>query len=251
LLRKSSELNGRRVRYYEAGEGDAVVLLHGAGATARLWRKQIAPLSGLFKVLAPDLPGFGDTDVFPEIKDVRGYSGFLAAFLEKAGVSRVSLVGSSMGGWAACWFALIYPEKVDKLVLVSPAGVYRPEDPPMPLPSLLEEIKAWYEKVSDPVMGSGAKRELEKGISTIERLSASGGLEPDIQGRLSEIKAETLVIWGEDDRVIPVSYATVFKRGIKGSGLRIIKGAGHMPYIEKAEIFNDAIIDYIKRGSLK
>lgn len=228
-----------------------MVLLHGAGATARLWRKQIGPLSGLFRVLAPDLPGFGGTDFFPEIKDVRGYSGFLAAFLEKAGISRVSLVGSSMGGWAACWFALIYPEKIEKLVLVSPAGVYLPEDPPMPLPSLLEEIKAWYGRVSDPLLGSGAKQELERGLSTIERLGVSGGLEPDIQGRLSEIKAETLVIWGEDDRVIPASYGAVFERGIKGSELKIIKGAGHMLYIEKAEIFNDTIIDYIRRGSLK
>lgn len=228
-----------------------MILLHGAGATARLWRKQIGPLSGLFNVFAPDLPGFGGTDDFPEIKDVRGYSGFLSVFLEKVGMSRASLVGSSMGGWAASWFALIYPEKVEKLVLVSPAGVYRPEDPPMPLPSLLDEIKAWYEKVSDPLMGSGAKRELEKGLSTIERLGASGGLEPDIQGMLSEIKAETLVMWGEDDRVIPASYATIFEHGIKGSELRIIKGAGHMPFIEKAEIFNEIIIDYIKRGSLK
>lgn len=248
MIRKYSELSGRRVRYYEAGKGEVVVFLHGAGATGRLWRKQMGPLSELFRVLAPDLPGFGGTDTFQEIKDVKGYAGFLAAFLENTGISRVSLVGSSMGGWAACWFALVYPEKIDKLVLVSPAGVYLSEDPPMPVQRLLEEIKLLYGAAGSG-QDKGAAGELEKGLSTVKHLYEGGGMKPDLAGMLSMIKPETLVIWGDEDKVIPLSYSGIFGAGIKNAMVDIIKGAGHLPYADKPDIFNKTVSDFLKEAA--
>ncbi len=248
MLRIETNLDGKKVRYYEAGKGEAVVLLHGAGATARLWRKQMGPLSGLFRVIAPDLPGFGGTDVFPETKDVKGYAGFIAAFLENAGICRASLIGSSMGGWVACWFALLYPEKINKLVLVSPAGAYQPEDPPMSIQRLLEEIRLWHGSAG-VAQNEGATNELEKGLATVKRLYESGGMEPDLAGNLSKIKANTLVIWGDEDRVIPVSYSETFSVGIKYSRVDIIKGAGHLPYAEKPDIFNKIVSDFLKEAS--
>jgi len=249
LIRNEANLGGKRVKYYEAGKGEAVLLLHGAGATARLWRKQMGPLSELFRVLAPDLPGFGGTDVFPEINDVKGYAGFLAAFLENAGISRVSLVGSSLGGWVACWFALVYPEKIDKLVLVSPAGVYLSEDPPMTMQRLLEEIKLLYGATAGSGQDKSAVGELEKGLSTFKRLYDGGGLEPDLSGVLSMIKAATLIIWGDEDHVIPLPYAGVFGAGIKNSRVNIIKGAGHLPYTEKPAVFNKTVSDFLKEAA--
>jgi len=245
LYRKEANLGGKRVRYYDAGEGDAVVLLHGAGATARLWRKQMGQFSKMFRVLAPDLPGFGGTDVFPEIKDVKGYSGFLAAFLENTGISRTSVVGSSMGGWAACWFASIYPEKTEKLVLVSPAGVYLPEDPPIHFQSLLEEIQNLY-AAAGASHDKGAEVELDKGMATLKRLHDGGGMEPDIAGRLPVIEADTLIVWGDQDNVIPSSYAGIFRAGIINSKVTLIKGAGHLPYAEMPDIFNKTVLDFIK-----
>jgi len=195
--------------------------------------------------LAPDLPGFGGTDIFPDINDVKGYAVFLAAFLENAGISRVSLVGSSMGGWVACWFELIYPEKIDKLVLVSPAGVYLSEDPPMSMQCLLEEIKLLY-GVAGSGQDKGALGELEKGLATLKRLYDGGGLEPDLAGMLRMIKASTLIIWGDEDHVIPLSYSGIFGAGIKNSMVSIIKGAGHLPYSEKPDIFIKMVSDFLK-----
>jgi len=245
LFRNEASLDGKKVRYYEAGDGAALILLHGAGGTARLWRRQIGVFSGKFRVLAIDLPGFGGTDEFPEIKDVKGYAVFLAAFLEDAGINRVSLVGSSMGGWAACWFALIYPEKVNKLVLVSPAGIYRSDNPPMSIQILLKEIMLWHGG-SWNGHDKGENNELVRGLSSVKRLYDLGGMEPDLTGVLSMIKASTLIIWGDEDKVIPLSYSEIFRTGVINSKVKIIKGAGHLPYAEKPDVFNEILSAFLE-----
>ena len=129
LIRYDTKINGHLVRYYESGAGKPLLLIHGAGATAKLWHRQSGPFANHFRVIAPDLPGFGGSARTPEIKSVRDYARFLSEFLSTVNAPRASVIGSSMGGWAALWLAVDFPRLVDKLVLVSPAGVHRAYGP--------------------------------------------------------------------------------------------------------------------------
>ena len=237
MERKDLLLGGLNVRYYEAGSGPAVALVHGAGASGKIWRKQFGPLSGRFHVVAPDLPGFGGSGFSPAINDVCGYSGFLLSFLSALKIDAASFVGSSMGGWASCCLAAARPDRVERLVLISPGGMYLPEAPPLPIPRLLEYITSYY-----PEEGSA---ELSNALKTINSLWRSSGFRPDVNELLPVIKARTLVIWGEKDPVIPVKYGEAFASGIKGARLEIIKGAGHMPYLERPEETNTMILDFL------
>ncbi len=236
-------MDGLPVRYYEAGVGPALLLLHGAGGTARLWHRQLGPLSSRFRILAPDLPGFGGTGLPPDIRKVRDYAAFAAKFLRTLQISRATLAGSSMGGWAACWFALDYPLMTDRLILISPAGLYFEDEPPMPVSLLTEEIGRYYSSAAkDDSVKSRPGDELKKAVDTINAIDKAGGFRPDLAGRLEDIQAETLIIWGTDDRVIPVSYAAAFKKAIARSELRLVDGAGHLPFVEKADEVNEVIL---------
>ena len=238
MERRDLLLGGLKVRYYEAGSGPAVVLVHGAGASGKIWRKQFGPLSENFHVIAPDLPGFGGSGFSQAITGVCGYSGFLLSFLDALKIDAVSLVGSSMGGWASCCLAAARPDRVERLVLISAGGLYLPEAPPMPIPRLLEYITSYY-----PEEGSA---ELTNSLKTINSLWRSSGFAPDVKELLPAIKALALVVWGENDPVIPMKYAEVFASEIKGARLEIIKGAGHMPYLERPEETNRIIANFLR-----
>lgn len=249
MKRRVTAIDGMAVRYYEAGDGPPVVLLHGAGGMARLWHRQFPPLSRHFRVIAPDLPGFGGSDFDPAIKSVRDYAGFLRRFLAALEIDRASVVGSSFGGWIACWFATLYPDMVDRLALVSPAGLYDPSHPPIPLPELLDNITALYQK-NGIVSGTSEENELDKAVSTITGLADAGGFNPDLDGVMGGITAETLIVWGTDDRIIPASHARMFKDGVRDSKLLMLEGAGHMPQIEDAGTVNRVLLDFLT-GSAK
>ena len=216
LIRYDTKINGHLVRYYEGGEGKPLLLIHGAGATSKLWHRQSGPFAKHFRVIAPDLPGFGGSARTPEIKSVRDYARFLSEFLSTVNAPRASVIGSSMGGWAALWLAVDFPRLVDKLVLVSPAGVHRATDPSMPVDEVLRELENYYKSISGEVTGLKPSEEMSKAIKTIKEIDEAGGFVPDIEQKLPEIKAPTLIIWGKDDRVIPSSYADIFAESDSG-----------------------------------
>lgn len=247
MTKKEFSLRGKTVRYYDDGAGPAVLLIHGAGATARLWHRQSGPLSRRFRVIAPDLPGFGGTERLPGIRKVRDFGRFMAEFLDTLGLPGASVVGSSMGGWAACWFALDFPRKTEKLVLISPAGLYFSQDPPMAIPDIEAELKRACSAVgSASPAGIKPLDDMTRGIETIRDMHQSGGFAPDLAGHLHKVKAPTLIVWGKADAVIPVSYSRSFNREIPGSRLIVLEGAGHLPHVEQPDEMNGILIDFLK-----
>ena len=240
MVRREITISGHAVRFYESGSGPALLLVHGAGATGRIWHRQLGAFSRGFRVLAPDLPGFGGTDFFPEAATARGYGRFLAGFLDALGIGRVSVVAHSFGGWTACWFASEFPERVDRFVLAAPSGLYIEGAPVMTVPELISELRRYYSYSPDQ------PEELTRAIDTITRLSVGDAFRPDLAGRLPLIKAPTLIVWGRGDRVVPLVYSGSFKDGVRGSVLKVIDGAGHLPFIERPDEFNDAVLDFLK-----
>ncbi|HEY3346696.1 MAG TPA: alpha/beta hydrolase [Nitrospirota bacterium] len=246
MERREGVLNGGKVCWHEAGEGFPLLLVHGAGATGRVWHRQIGPFSASFRVITPDLPGFGGTDS-GSVRAVKDYAGFLSDFMLMLGIPRAHMAGSSMGGWAACWFAVLHPEMVGRLVLISPPGIRRADNPPMGLDGVIKEIEAGYARALSAVNTSvsNPSAELAKAVATMRMLEAEGGLEFNFEGHLREIKAKTLVIWGTEDRLVPVSYADIFKAGIPDSELKLVKGAGHMSFVEKPATVNEMILRFL------
>jgi pimeloyl-ACP methyl ester carboxylesterase len=226
LKRKDFTISGRAIRYYELGEGTPVLLLHGAGGTAKIWHGLMKELSVRFRAIAPDLPGFGGSEFDRDALTPEGLAVFIERFLRALEINTASVVANSLGGAAACVFAAERPDMVDRLVLISPAGVSLSGEPHISAVSLISKLEALYTSVTGP------DAELRNAAYTIHAIGAGGGLSASIEHLLGGIKAHTLILWGEDDRVIPQSHASIFNNAIHGSNLLVIPHAGHLPFVD-------------------
>jgi pimeloyl-ACP methyl ester carboxylesterase len=265
-----------RVRYLAAGEsGPPLVLVHGLGASAEIWKENILPLAGNYRVHAPDLIGFGHTDK-PDINySPFDFLVFLDGFISALGLQKTSLAGLSLGGGIVLLYTLEYPGKVDKLVLVDSAGLGKEMTVPLRLGSV-PFLSRWF-KVSKPVMGSLMKRLVHDpgvitdslvdfyyellvqphAMRTVSRVLSSvanlAGAKKDvlvyIRDRLSEISSPTLIVWGREDRIIPLKHGIYGHGQIRGSRLEVFEQCGHIPNLEKPAEFNRLVRDFLGVGS--
>jgi pimeloyl-ACP methyl ester carboxylesterase len=257
---KTATVYGAKIRYQEAGSGPVVVLLHGLGADGSSWASNIAPLSAKYRVIVPDQIGFGKSDK-PFINyRVGTLVDFLHGLLKELKVERATLVGNSLGGFTAAAFALAYPEKVDKLVLVDAAGYAVPKDTdPRTFnilnPSTREGVKqvmsvVFYDKkmfANDAVVDALFAKKMQTGDGyTIQKFIESILRGEDVlDGKLDKIKQPTLLVWGREDGLTPLSMGERFKQDIKGSQLLVFDKCGHVPQMEKAAEFNSALLKFL------
>lgn len=272
---KTIALNGVNIHYIEAGEGPVVLLLHGLGSSLDTWRQNIQPLASAgFTVLAPDLPGHGDSDK-PESLDYDPLAAvdFTGRFLDTLEVRKASLVGSSAGGLVAAMFALEHPERTGKLALVAPGGLGRQVSwflRLMSVPAIGEFLfrpwmynllginkRVFYEpsSVPDGVLTEMARVHALPGStrSTLRSLRSSinlRGLRPEWQvlHRLPQLAAPLMCLWGEQDNIIPVSHASLVKKAIPHSLVRTLPQCGHWPHMEKPDEFNALLTQFLEGG---
>lgn len=260
IAEKTATIYGAKIRYQEAGSGPVVVLLHGLGADGSSWASNIAPLSAKYRVIVPDQIGFGKSDK-PFINyRVGTLVDFLNGLLKELKVERATLVGNSLGGFTAAAFALAYPEKVDKLVLVDAAGYAVPKDTdPRTFnilnPSTREGVKqvmsvVFYDKkmfANDAVVDTLFAKKMQTGDGyTIQKFIESILRGEDVlDGKLDKIKQPTLLVWGREDALTPLSLGERFKQDIKGSQLLVFDKCGHVPQMEKAADFNSALLKFL------
>ncbi|MFN3330767.1 MAG: alpha/beta fold hydrolase, partial [Pyrinomonadaceae bacterium] len=221
-------------------------------------RFNIAPLSQKFRVIAPDQVGFGKSDK-PFLKyRVLTYVDFLDKFMTELKIERASLVGNSLGGWISALMAIKYPSRVEKLILVGSAGILPPnlnyEEIYLLNGSTREEIKSVLKRFFvNPLFQADAfadeilsQRVLANDGYTIQSLIESIKRKEDfLDGKLNQIKSPTLIIWGKEDGLLPVSDAYKFNSEIAGSKLTIFENCGHVPQIEKAVEFNRVVEEFL------
>src|SRR5436190_23650711 len=255
---KVASVYGAKVHYVDAGTGSPVILLHGLADDIGVWESAIAPLAAKYRVVALDQIGFGRSDKPLLNYRVSTFVDFLDGFLNELKIERASLVGNSLGGWVAASFALAHPQRVDRLVLCDAAGyaaVSKTMDP-RALSALRlasrEDIrylgpltfrdKRFYEDVD-----LAFKQRVTAGDSypVSQLLDSMIRGEDVLGGQLGAIEKPTLILWGRDDKLIPVSFAARFNKEINASQLRIIDGCGHMPHVECAEKFNHALLQFL------
>ncbi|HYY99497.1 MAG TPA: alpha/beta fold hydrolase [Pyrinomonadaceae bacterium] len=257
-----AEVNGTRLYYEAAGKGPAVVLVHGGLVDSRLWDAQMKPLSKRFRVVRYDLRGYGrsaaPTAKFSPLEDLR-------ALLDYLKVDKASLVGLSLGGMIAADFALEYPARVERLVLVD-AGLRGDKQPPDEKSlnayrtGAREGAEKYFEAFTQADLLAGVrdrpKARAAMHAMMVENFKAltylSSGLsqspEPPTIERLGQIKAPTLVVVGGIDGKNLQNIADTLAARIPGARKVVIPGASHHPPVETPEEFNRVLLDYLAEG---
>jgi pimeloyl-ACP methyl ester carboxylesterase len=260
-------------RYWESGDkGTPVILVHGLGGSLENWVRNIESLGQRYRVYAPDLKGFGRTDKTPVLRDLDELMQFFNDFMAVQHIGKASLVGNSMGGGLVLAFAIQFPQKVDKLVLVDNALMGRDviiDFKVVSVPILGELLSRtsrkstaslWRKVVFDPSLVTEELVELTYQLAIIPGASkallatARAGIgirgqrakltRPLLEGA-AKIGVPTLIIWGQQDRIIPVAHAHIAAKTIPRARLEIFDRCGHMPQLEHPDKFNALVLEFL------
>ena len=255
-----------KLHYNQAGEGDPpIICLHGGGPGATGWsnfNRNLPAFSARFRTILVDLPQYGKSDPVAINEPRLAYNArVLRDMLDALGISRATLVGNSMGGGSATKFAVDYPDRLHRLVLMGSSGHGESLFTPVPT----EGIKLIQDYFRGP-----SKEKMQKLIETLvydsssvteelveERYQAS--LNPahrearakssqrmeDLTPELPKIKARTLLIWGRDDRFVPLDSGLSFLRKIPDSMFVVFSRCGHWAQYEHADEFNRLVLDFV------
>jgi pimeloyl-ACP methyl ester carboxylesterase len=246
------DVNGIDTAVLSAGEGETLVYFHGAGTA--LGFDHLLPLAERFRVLIPQHPGFGSSADDPSIDSLHDYLLHYLDLFDQLGVDETALMGESVGGALAAWFAIEQPRRVRRLVLQSPFGLKVPEHPSTDFFSIPdEEVPAYL--VADLSLFAGvpmppppeflADRYRES--TSFARFVWQSPYDRKLPKWLHRITAPTLLLWGEEDRLHPVGQAAAWAELISGAEVRTFPGVGHLPTAETREAI-DAIAEFLGAG---
>jgi pimeloyl-ACP methyl ester carboxylesterase len=221
------EADGFRIRYMEAGRGPPLVHLHGAGGLRLNPAHEL--LSRQFRVVAFEMPGFGQSPANTRTRDMPELASTMAEAIDKLGIESFNLWGTSFGGTTALWLALRNPGRVLALVLEAPAAI-RP--------------KGW-----EPPSGSPGETDPALQAKTRPLLMRLRGpdRDADLERLLPDLKAPALVLFGTLDGVIPPEMGRIYKELIPNCNLIFVYDAGHAIGTERPEAFTEVVADFLER----
>jgi pimeloyl-ACP methyl ester carboxylesterase len=268
-------LHGHRVRFHRAGDGPLLVLLHGIASTADTWSPVVEALAARHTVIAPDLLGHGDSAKPRGDYSLGAYASGVRDLVAALGYDRGTVVGHSLGGGIAMQFAYQFPERVERLVLISSGGLGREvhailRAATLPGSELVLALLggAWLRATGGALGGALARLGLRTGedlggvaagigsladagarsafVHTARAAIDPGGQRVWATDRLY-LAAElpTLIVWGERDPIIPVEHGRAAHAAIPGSRLEVFAGAGHFPHREQPARFVSALEDFL------
>ncbi len=269
------DVQGFRTRYWKAGnEGSPIVLLAGIGCSVLEWRNNIEALAASHRVYALDMLGDGKTDKPDgDHYSIANLARFTLDFLTSQGEDGAHFIGNSLGGRVALECARIAPTRVLSMVLVAPAGVGPDTHINMRLPTvpILGELLTrpnrrglrmlWSLAVHDPKLVTDELIEDKFLLASLPGAQAAflrtlrgfvgiGGFKrhqvEEIQAAMISMKQPTLVIWGREDRLLPVDHARILQAKLPSQNQIIFDACGHAPMIEKPGEFNKAVVDFLR-----
>jgi len=256
MQEKQILIDNLKINYKIAGQGPAILILHGWGGSSDSWVEvqQILAEKG-YKVLAPDFSGFGKSVTPPEPWGIKEYVEVVLKFAEKLGLDKFILLGHSFGGRIAIRFTHEYPEKVEKLILCDSAGI-------KPKTGLKTLIIFWMARIGNAIFSpkhlirirDTARNLFYVFLRNKDYVKANGTmketiknvLKEDLLPEISQIRTKTLIVWGGADRMVPLKYAHIFKEKIKGSRLEVFPKIGHSPHLEEPEKLAVKILSFIQ-----
>jgi 4,5:9,10-diseco-3-hydroxy-5,9,17-trioxoandrosta-1(10),2-diene-4-oate hydrolase len=238
------EADGFRIRYLHAGQGTPLVHLHGAGGLRLTAAHDL--LCRRFRVVAFEMPGFGQSPENRRTRTMSELASTMAQAIEKLGLPTFNLMGTSFGGTTALWLALQAPARVVALVLEGPAAI-RPEgsEPPSGSPEeMAHRLYAHPERLGPipwPDPGTRAKTE-----RLVQRLRGPDR-DADLERRLPDLGAPTLVLFGTMDKVIPPAMGHFYRELIPNGHLVFVYDAGHAISTDRPEAFTEVVVDFLER----
>lgn len=260
-----ANLNGLKIRYLESGKGNArhILFIHGLGSSADRWVNIPKSLSANFHTISLDLPGFGESDkpISMDYK-IENFRDIIADFMNLLAINdgKTSIVGHSLGGYIAAEVTMLNEIQVEKLILIDSSGMLKKPT------ALLEEYlivamnptNANVRNIFEQMVSDRAKIPLKLVEDFIRRINLPNAkyafkstLENSANTQLKRERLKlinnipTLIIWGIEDKVIPLQHSELFKKSISNSHIEIIQDAGHAPFTEKPEKVFELIYNFL------
>ena len=250
-------VNGIRINYEQRGEGDLIVLLHGWGSNIKLFANLIDLLAKKYKVVAMDMPGFGESQEPPSAWEVSDYVQFVIDFLADYSVKETMLLGHSFGGRVIIKLnsRTDLPFKITKVILVDSAGILPPK-------TNKKSLRTRYYKLGKAVLSTkiaqkiapDALENFRKKMGSADYAAASPlmrqvlvkTVNEDLEPLLPNIKCPTLLVWGVNDTATPLSDGEKMEKLIPDAGLVKLENAGHYSFLEQQFIFNRVMSSFMK-----
>lgn len=253
-IRKEFQIDSTRTIIYQNGTGEPLVYFHGAGTWHGIgfsdkWDKH-------FTTYLPYHPGFGASAINPRIGSIQGYVDHYAKLFDVLGLDRVHLVGTSLGGYLAAEFAAQHGSRVKRLVLACPAGFDVKEHPPTDLsrvsPDQIPNYLAHNVSNLVPYLPEGQDEEFnamrkKEGDSACRLLLNGKMVNSAMPSILQKIQAPTLVIWGKEDKILPVGQAEHWYQAVSQCEVNIVENAGHL-VLDESETARHAVREFLLRS---
>ncbi|KTE22755.1 MULTISPECIES: alpha/beta fold hydrolase [Sphingopyxis] len=266
---KSTTFDGVTTNYHDIGSGDPILLVHGSGPGVTSWanwRLNMPVFAEEFRVIAPDMLGFGYSDSIGAITDKRVWTDQLVRLLDELGLERVSMVGNSFGGGVTLAFMIAHPDRVHRAVLMGAAGLEFPLTPALDFVWGYEpsreamhaslKMLAWDQsRLTDDLIDSRYQASIRPGAHEPYRATFGG---PDRQAGINMLASreediaalphEVLILHGKADQVIPQEVSLRLGNLIEHSDVRFFGECGHWVQIERMASFNRAVSEFFKHG---
>jgi len=240
------EVDGCRTHLRRGGAGQPLLYLHGASG-APVVMPFMEKLAQRFDVLVPEHPGWGRSDEPEWLENIHDVAYFYLDFLREQKLSGVTIVGSSMGGWIAMEMAVRDTSRIKSLVLASPAGIAAPGVQPadiflMPPEEVVKNL-FFDEKLAQARLAQPEDVDVSlKNRHTTARLAWEPRLhDPHLGKWLHRIEVPVKIVWGREDRILPVGFVDEFKRLMPRAQVHILEKCGHLPHAEKADEFVEIV----------
>lgn len=251
---RTINVRGIETHLFEAGSPAAPPLLYLHGTNlGNLWLEYHQRLAQHFHLFAPDTPGFGLTQRPDWMRDMSDYILYFRDVLDTLGLDRPNIVGHSLGGWMGVEVAVWFPERVGKLVLSNAAGI-RVKGAPAADLFAMNPQELFTTVFDDPAAGAPlipAEMSFDYIIdqfrqrTTLASLAWNPRYDPKLERRLERVQCPTLIIWGENDRLIPAVYGERYQQLIAGAKRVTLQGTGHMPMFEKPAEWSEQITTFL------
>ncbi len=268
LNEQTIEVDGHTVHYLDGGKGEIILCIHGFGGTMDHWTRFARYMTDDYRIIAPDLPGFGDSSFIEgQSYTIKKQVERVHQFAQKMKLKNFHIVGNSMGGYIAGFYAVTYPDDIKTLGLFAAAGVKSLNESELAKelkkgnnPLIVEDVKSYdalmefvfYKPIWLPTFAKQyfAKKAVQK-KSHFQYIFKQIHDVTTLEQYLNKINTPTLILWGENDRVLDVSGAYVFKKGIHNSQMVIFKECGHLPMIENPEETAMVYKKFLKGGKVE
>jgi pimeloyl-ACP methyl ester carboxylesterase len=243
------DVGGRRTQVAVGGEGPPLLYLHSTAGESIAWMELLNGLAAERTVHAPLQPGFFESEGLDEIRDIEDLTYHYLALIDAQGWHQIDVIGCSMGGWIALELAARYPERIGRLVLAASAGIRHPDVPMADMFRITvgQEERARELLFHDPThplaavaLPSFSELPEDQLAAFVKAMAATAKVawnpymhDPRLEGLLGRVAAETLIVWGEDDRMIPPAYGERLERLIPRARLETISACGHLIWLER------------------